>query len=182
MTQKEDTRTEGRKREGRTAAAHPLLSLHCVLRWRYLPFYKSHRSPAMHRRPRALQFPWHYTAAAESIPPPSSSRATCRLRIVWQRASSERRQSNSSSLQDKQKGGGGFHRAEGRRDGWKEGEWVVAVADAGHTALPSRLAPLATRGGDHDTWRGILGRIAFFHRFHATRAVDAAEEARKSLA
>ena len=70
MTQKEDTRTEGRKREGRTAAAHPLLSLHCVLRWRYLPFYKSHRSPAMHRRPQALQFPWHYTAAAESIPPP----------------------------------------------------------------------------------------------------------------
>ena len=122
MTQKEDTRTEGRKREGRTAA-HPLLSLHCVLRWRYLPFYKSHRSPAMHRRPQALQFPWHYTAAAESIPPPSSSRATCRLRIVWQRASSERRQSNSSSLQDKQKGGGGFHRAEGRRDGWRASGW-----------------------------------------------------------
>ena len=188
MTQKEDTRTEGRKREGRTAAAHPLLSLHCVLRWRYLPFYKSHRSPAMHRRPRALQFPWHYTAAAESIPPPSSSRATCRLRIVWQRASSERRQSNSSSLQDKQKGGGGFHRAEGRRDGWKEGEWVVAVADAGHTALHAwhRWRPAAatmTHGAEY--WGGLHFSTDFTkisRGFHATRAVDAAEEARKSLA
>ena len=58
---------------------------------------------------------------------------------------------------------------------------MVAVADAGHTALPSRLAPLATRGGDHDTWRGILGRIAFLHRFHATRAVDAAEGGSKKI-
>ena len=179
MTQKEDTRTKGRGRGGQQRTLYFLCIVSCggvIYR------FTSHtdRRPCTGGRRHSS---FHgITRPRPKVSPPPSSRATCRLRIVWQRASSERRQSNSSSLQDKQKGGGGFHRAEGRRDGWTEGEWVVAVADAGHTALPSRLAPLATRGGDHDTWRGILGRIAFFHRFHATRAVDAAEEARRSLA
>ena len=105
-------------------------------------------------------------------PSPSSSCATCRLRIVWQRASSERRQSNSSSLQDKQKGGGGFHRAEGRRDGWKEGEWVVAVADAGHTALHAwhRWRPAAatmTHGAEY--WGGLHFSTDFTRHARWTR-------------
>ena len=62
-----------------------------------------------------------------------------------------------------------------------EGEWVGGRGRRCRAHRPSRLAPLATRGGDHDTWRGILGRIAFLHRFHATRAVDAAEGGSKKI-
>ena len=179
MTQKEDTRTEGRKREGRTAAAHPLLSLHCVLRWRYLPFYKSHRSPAMHRRPQALQFPWHYTAAAESIPPPHP-RAP---HVACESFGSERQVREDNRIRHRYK----TNRKEEedfteRKEGGMDGGRVGGRGRRCRAHRPSRLAPLATRGGDHDTWRGILGRIAFFHRFHATRAVDAAEETRRSLA
>ena len=69
-----------------------------------------------------------------------------------------------------------------RKEGGMDGGRVGGRGRRCRAHRPSRLAPLATRGGDHDTWRGILGRIAFFHRFHATRAVDAAEETRRSLA
>ena len=80
------------------------------------------------------------------------------------------------------KGGGGFHRAEGRRDGWKEGEWVVAAADAGHTALHAwhRWRPAAatmTHGAEY--WGGLHFSTDFTRHARWTRP---REGARRSLA
>ena len=70
------------------------------------------------------------------------------------------------------KEGGGFPRAEGRRDGWMEGEWVVAVADAGHTALHAwhRWRPAAatmTHGAEY--WGGLHFSTDFTRHARWTR-------------
>ena len=70
------------------------------------------------------------------------------------------------------KEGGGFHRAEGRREGWMEGEWVVAVADAGHTALHAwhRWRPAAatmTHGAEY--WGGLHFSTDFTRHARWTR-------------
>ena len=62
-------RPDGRTTRRRGRRANPLLSLHCVLRWRYLPFYKSApRSPAA--RPAGTPVSMALYAARQCPPPP----------------------------------------------------------------------------------------------------------------
>ena len=77
MTQKEATGDRsGGAAGGRTA--NPLLSLHCVLRWRYLPFYKSDRGVAECSRARRRHSSFHGITHSRVMSSPSL--ATCRLR------------------------------------------------------------------------------------------------------
>ena len=84
MTQKEDTRTEGRGRGPDAGLRKRTLYFLCIVSCGGVIYrFTSHtdRRPSEYSRPQALQFPWHYTAAAESIPPSLIlARATCRLR------------------------------------------------------------------------------------------------------
>ena len=116
---------------GRTTV-NPLLSLHCVLRWRYLPFYKSDRPtdrPIELGCPPALQFPWHYTRPCQAVSSSPSSPHVAAARFVWQRKvrgdnrirhryTTNRERSGGGEVKEGRKEGGrrrcrGFHRAKG---------------------------------------------------------------------